>query len=144
MRDGPLGRLGAAATLGQHCPQMTERPGSAIDEDIYHLFSVVSSFCRASGWWTTNNKISSYHCVFSLSRWRSVGTASRNLVILLIDVLVIVFIDCHLALTSSVRSSLLEFLHVFPHAPFTQRLPEQCAKDSIALSGRFSCAANRL
>ena len=41
------------------------------------------------------------------------GTASRNLVILLIDVLVIVFIDCHLALTSSVRSSLLEFLHVF-------------------------------
>ena len=24
---GPLGRLGAAATLGQHCPQMTRRPG---------------------------------------------------------------------------------------------------------------------
>ena len=24
---GPLGRLGAAATLGQHCPQMTQRPG---------------------------------------------------------------------------------------------------------------------
>ena len=22
---GPLGRLGAAATLGQHCPQMTQR-----------------------------------------------------------------------------------------------------------------------
>ena len=26
---GPLGRLGAAATLGQHCPQITERPGPA-------------------------------------------------------------------------------------------------------------------
>ena len=25
---GPLGRLGAAATLGQHCPQMTQRPGT--------------------------------------------------------------------------------------------------------------------
>ena len=25
---GPLGRLGAAATLGQHCPQVTQRPGS--------------------------------------------------------------------------------------------------------------------
>ena len=25
--SGPLGRLGAAATLGQHCPQMTQRPG---------------------------------------------------------------------------------------------------------------------
>ena len=24
---GPLGRLGAAAALGQHCPQMTQRPG---------------------------------------------------------------------------------------------------------------------
>ena len=25
---GPLGRLGAAATLGQHCPQLTQRPGN--------------------------------------------------------------------------------------------------------------------
>ena len=24
---GPLGRQGPAATLGQHCPQMTQRPG---------------------------------------------------------------------------------------------------------------------
>ena len=24
---GPLGRMGAAATLGQHCPQMTQRRG---------------------------------------------------------------------------------------------------------------------
>ena len=24
---GPLGRLGAAAILRQHCPQMTQRPG---------------------------------------------------------------------------------------------------------------------
>ena len=23
-----MGRLGAAATLGQHCPQMTQRPGT--------------------------------------------------------------------------------------------------------------------
>ena len=27
---GPLGRMGAAATLGQHCPQMTQRPGTLI------------------------------------------------------------------------------------------------------------------
>ena len=27
---GPLGRLGAAATLGQHCPQMTQRRRSVI------------------------------------------------------------------------------------------------------------------
>ena len=27
---GPLGRLGEAATLGQHCPQMTQRPGNAL------------------------------------------------------------------------------------------------------------------
>ena len=27
---GPLGRLGAAATLRQHCPQMTQRPGIAL------------------------------------------------------------------------------------------------------------------
>ena len=26
--NGPLGRLGAAATLGQRCPQMTQRPGT--------------------------------------------------------------------------------------------------------------------
>ena len=26
---GPFGRLGAAATLRQHCPQMTQRPGRA-------------------------------------------------------------------------------------------------------------------
>ena len=26
---GPLGRLGAAATLGQYCPQMTQRPGNS-------------------------------------------------------------------------------------------------------------------
>ena len=26
---GPLGRLVAAASLGQHCPQMTQRPGIA-------------------------------------------------------------------------------------------------------------------
>ena len=25
---GPLSRLGAAATLGQHCPHMTQRPGN--------------------------------------------------------------------------------------------------------------------
>ena len=29
--SGPLGRLGAAATLGQHCPQMTQRPGMTKD-----------------------------------------------------------------------------------------------------------------
>ena len=29
---GPLGRLGAAATLGQHCPQMTQRPGIHVYE----------------------------------------------------------------------------------------------------------------
>ena len=26
----PLGRLGAAVTLGQHCPQMTHRPGKFV------------------------------------------------------------------------------------------------------------------
>ena len=28
---GPLGRQGPAATIGQHCPQMTQRPGIALD-----------------------------------------------------------------------------------------------------------------
>ena len=27
---GPLGRLGAAVTLRQHCPQMTQRPGTSV------------------------------------------------------------------------------------------------------------------
>ena len=30
---GPLGRLGAAATLRRHCPQMTQRPGTTVKEN---------------------------------------------------------------------------------------------------------------
>ena len=30
---GPLGRLGAAATLGQHCPQMTQRRCTKVNKE---------------------------------------------------------------------------------------------------------------
>ena len=30
----PLGRLGAAATLRQHCPQMTQRPGTYLADPV--------------------------------------------------------------------------------------------------------------
>ena len=35
---GPLGRLGAAATLRQHCPQITQRPGILVS---FHVSAVV-------------------------------------------------------------------------------------------------------
>ena len=37
---GPLGRQGQAAPLGQHCPQMTQRPGSYVLE----LEEIVGTF----------------------------------------------------------------------------------------------------
>ena len=41
LRDWAVGQAGAAATLGQHCPQMTQRPGSIIS-------NMISSTCYRS------------------------------------------------------------------------------------------------
>ena len=40
---GPLGRLGAAATLGQHCPQMTQRRCIAIESVVSDKKNIFSS-----------------------------------------------------------------------------------------------------
>ena len=48
---GPLGRLGAAATLGQHCPQMTRRPGTSLvlRADKHHVECLPFVFAREGG-----------------------------------------------------------------------------------------------
>ena len=59
---GSLGRLEAAATLGQHCPQMTQRRCRPYIYEILPLFAVtifsVPSFSVPSGGERVSTKVS--------------------------------------------------------------------------------------
>ena len=50
---GPLGRLGAAATLGQHCPQMTQRrckgQNERLVEKLKKIRDKTSPLCHVKG-----------------------------------------------------------------------------------------------
>ena len=45
---GPLGRQGAAESLGQHCPQMNQRPGMEIFAVPVHVKQKYNLFLSAS------------------------------------------------------------------------------------------------
>ena len=63
---GLLGRQGLAATLGQHCPQMTQRPGT-------HSLLASSAFlrCVSSSSFVCFSSNNSQHFIFIVRSWKA-------------------------------------------------------------------------